>query len=134
MAKAARNVADFPKAGDEGVNVTADLSGESWAHVYKKNPDLQYRFCRPENKRQWEMAGYRDNPPDIDGNPAEIRKKTPDVILMACDKSVGVARDAVRQEKSHKFQAKVKQIANATTNETVGAAGGLRNTPPPQEE
>jgi len=127
-----RNVADFPKATDEGIDVTADLSGEAYAHVINKHPEMHYRFASLENKSQWERVGYLDNPPGLDG-PAMVRQKTKDVVLMACHKSVHEARKAKRTERSHKLQEKISNIANAKTNETVGRAGTVRGSPPQKE-
>jgi len=131
MAKA-RDVADFPKAGDSGIDVTADLSGEAYAHVINPHPELHYRFATVENKGQWERVGYMDNPPGLDG-PAQVRQKTKDVTLMACHKSVHEVRRAKRTERSHALQEKISSIANAKTNETVGRAGTLRGSPPQKE-
>ena len=128
-AKATRSIADFPHA--DQIDATADLSGIIYADVINPHPDLVYRFVTHDKLGQWKSRGFQDSPPGADGKAVQVRGPQPDVVPVACHRSVAVARDKARKERSLELQQKVKRVASDGTEKTVArhGTGDLRRAP-----
>jgi len=88
--KRARDIAEF--AGVDKAAVVSDFSGKPNLFIVDPDPNLVYRFVRPEKVSTWQSRGYLTRPPDRHGNIAKTSGPTDGMVVMAIHKKHHIKR------------------------------------------